>query len=273
ARQAFDEIEAVAQDEGFLVGEDRNAEIGVRGHRIVLVDRPVEARHAVAALDADALEHDVVAGFGVIVGVAVLAVENVVADDGGVEHQFRVLARERIEAAAAFQPVVAGLAEQEIHTVAAHDEVVADAAHHRLAVGAGDQEVVTLIAEDQRETAAAMDDVVSFLAVEEIHRADVGAGIGDDVVPRAAVGLLDAIATLEAVVAVATPDRVVAFTGDDVVIAVRALDDHMLAAIVADVVDQAVAVRIPTVDQLGNGFEIGVVVRGIVEPGNGDLLG
>ena len=49
---------------------------------VALVDGPVEAGHAVVALDALALEHDVVAGLGVVVGVAAAAVQHVVADDG-----------------------------------------------------------------------------------------------------------------------------------------------------------------------------------------------
>ena len=70
ARQAFDEVEAVTQDERLLVVEERDAEVGVRRHGVTLVDRPVEAGHAVVALDALGLEHDVVAGLAVVVGVA-----------------------------------------------------------------------------------------------------------------------------------------------------------------------------------------------------------
>src|SRR5690606_23916716 len=234
--------------------------------------RPVEAGHAVAALDAHTLDHDVVAGFGVIVGIAVLAVEHVVAHDGGVEHQLRVLASKRVEAAAAFDPVVACFAEQEVHAVAAQNEVIADPAHYGLAVGAGDQEVVALIAEDQRKAATAMDDVVAFLAMKEVSLSDICAGIGDDVVTLAAMDMIDAVAALEPVVALPAPDRVVAFTGYDVVVSVRALDDDMLDAVVAEVVGDTVTVPVLPVDQFGDRLEVGVVVRGIVKASHGDLL-
>ena len=151
AREAFDQVEAVAQDEGFLGVEDRDAEIGVGRLAVALVDRPVEAGHAVAALDAlVVLEHDVVAGFAVIVGVAAAAVQHVVADDRGVEEQFGILAGEGIETLAAFDPVVALVAEQEVAAGTAEDEVVAGAAKDFLAVRAGDDEIPALVAEQQR---------------------------------------------------------------------------------------------------------------------------
>ena len=112
ARQAFDEVEAVTQDERLLVVEERDAEVGVRRHGITLVDRPVEAGHAVVALDAFGLEHDVVAGLAVVVGVAGATVEHVMPDDGGVEEQLRVLAGDDVEARSALDPVVALVAEE-----------------------------------------------------------------------------------------------------------------------------------------------------------------
>ena len=54
---------------------------------VALVDRPVEAEHALVALDAWALDHDVVARLGVVVGVVAAAEQHVVADDRAVEEQ------------------------------------------------------------------------------------------------------------------------------------------------------------------------------------------
>ena len=105
--------------------EDRDAQVGVGRHRVALVDGPVEAGHAVVALDARALDHDVVAGLAVVVGVVALAVQHVMADDGAVEEQLRVLAGQAVEAVAAFDPVIALVAEQDVGARAAEDEVVA----------------------------------------------------------------------------------------------------------------------------------------------------
>ncbi len=81
AGEAFDRVEAVAQDERLAGVEQTDAEVAVGAVGITLVDRPVEAFHAVVALDAGALDHDVVAVLGIVVGVVALAVEDVVADD------------------------------------------------------------------------------------------------------------------------------------------------------------------------------------------------
>ena len=75
------------------------------------------------------------------------------ADDGGVEEQLRVLARDGVEARSALDPVVALVAEQEVAAVAAEDEVVARAAEGLLAVRTGDEEVLSLVAEEQRQAA------------------------------------------------------------------------------------------------------------------------
>ena len=60
ARQTFDQVETVAQRESWLVGKDGNTHVRVRGNWVGLVDRPVEPCHAVVALNADALDHDIV---------------------------------------------------------------------------------------------------------------------------------------------------------------------------------------------------------------------
>ena len=56
----------------------------------------------------------------------------------------------------------------------------------------------------------ALDDVVALLAVQHVGHADVGAGVGDDVVAVAAMDLVDAVAGLDGVVALVAPHRVVA---------------------------------------------------------------
>ena len=52
AGQAFDAVETVTQSQVLLGGEDWDTEVGVGGIRVALVDGPVEAEHAVVALNA-----------------------------------------------------------------------------------------------------------------------------------------------------------------------------------------------------------------------------
>ena len=149
ARQTLDEVEAVAKDELLLVLEDANTEVGVRRSAVALMNCPVEPGHAVVALDADALDHDVVAGLAVIVRVALLPVQDVMADDRAVEEKLRVLAGQGVEIAAALDPVVSCFTHQEVNPVTAQDEVPVSAPHDGFAIRAGDQEVFSLVAEDE----------------------------------------------------------------------------------------------------------------------------
>ena len=75
------------------------------------MDRPVEAPHALAAHDAFALNHDVVTGFGVEIVFVLAGEHDVVADDGRVEHQLRVVACRGVKTVAGLDPVVALVAE------------------------------------------------------------------------------------------------------------------------------------------------------------------
>ncbi|GJE45664.1 hypothetical protein AEGHOMDF_4864 [Methylobacterium soli] len=260
AGERLDGVEAVAQDVFLVGGEDRAVEVGIGGLGVALVDRPIEAEHALVAHDALALDHDVVAGFGVEILLVLAGEHHVVADDGRVEEQFRVVARDRVEAVAALEPIVALVAEEEVAAFTAEDEVVAGAAEGLLAVRAGDDEVMALVAEDQRQSAAGVDDVVALLTVQHIDLADIRAAVGDDVVAGAAVDLVDAVAGLDAVVAAAPPDRVVAAAGDDRLARVRALDQDVIEPVVADVLGLAVVVRVDALDELGDRFQIVVVM-------------
>ena len=231
ARERFDRVEAIAQDVLLVGGEDRDEEVGIRGLRVALVDRPVEAEHALAAHHAFALDHDVVAGFGVEIILVGAGEHHVVTDDGRVEEQLGVVAGCRVEAAAALDPVAALVAEQEVAALAAEDEVIAEPAEGFLAVRSGDQDVLALVAEDQRQAAAGVDDIVTRLAMQHVDFADIGAAIGDDIVAGAAMDLVDAVAGLDPVIAFAAPDGVVAAAGDDDVIARRALDQEMVGGV------------------------------------------
>jgi hypothetical protein len=78
--------------------------------------------------------------------------------------------------------------------------------------------------------------------VQEVGRADVGAGIGDDVVTVAAMDEVDAVAALDGVVTLVAPDRVVALSGHDQVGLGRAAHDHVVAAVVDEDIIVTVAV-------------------------------
>ena len=108
-------------------GEDPLAEVGVSRRLDAFVDRPVEAEHAFVTDDAFALDHDVVAGFGVEILFFRTGEHDVVADDLRVEEQFGHVARDAVEASAAFDPVVTLVTHDHVNVVAAEDEVVARA--------------------------------------------------------------------------------------------------------------------------------------------------
>ena len=239
ARETFDRVEPVAQDEGLAGIEETDSEIGVGAVRIALVDGPVEAIHAVVALDAGALHHDVVAVLAIIVGVVALAVQDVVADDRRVEEQLGVLARQAVEALAALDPVVALVAHQDVGRGAAEDEVVAGAGEHFLGVGDGHDEVLALAAEQEVDARAGDDHVVAGFTAQEV----VAERILDDVVAVAAEHLVGFHARVEVVVAAVAPQRVDALVAVERVVAFGAAEHDVLAA--GEFQDAAIVDRLP----------------------------
>ena len=79
------------------------------------------------ALDAGAGDHDVVAALGVVVVVAALPDDHVVAEDRVVLEPVAVVALEQVICLAALDPVVALVAEDGVGAVAGEHEVVARA--------------------------------------------------------------------------------------------------------------------------------------------------
>ncbi len=225
------------------------------------MDCPVVAEHALIAHDAFALDHDVVAGFGIEIVLVLASEHHVVANDSRIEVQFRIVASRRVEPVAGLHPVVTLVAEQEVATVTAEDEVVARTAEHLLAVRSGHDEVLSLIAEDEGQPAATMDDVVALLAVQHIDFTNIRAGIGDDVIALAAMDLIDAVARFDLVIAFAAPNRVVATASHDMVVSGRTLNEDMVETIVADVLGNTVIVGIDTFDELGNRSQNRIVVH------------
>ena len=255
ARQAFNQVVTVTQDEVLLVDEDRDPKIRVRGHRVALVDRPVKPGHAVAALHAQPLEHDVVTGFGVVVGIVAAAIEHVMANDRAVEEQFRVLTRKRVKPVAAFQPVIAFVAHDEAGTVTAVDEVIAFTSEHVLGVTRPDDEVLAFVAKAQIQTFTQENGVVTGSTLVLFKRSHIGTHVGDDIITFAAFHVVDAKAALQVVIAGATPQCVVTAAADQSVIATRPAEHNMLIAGKAQQVIHPVTIGILADHQRAHRFQ------------------
>ena len=202
--KAFDRVEAIAQDQRHAGVEGPDPQIAVGRVRISFVDRPIEAIHPVVALNAGALHHDVVAVFGVVVGVVALTVHDIMADDGRVEEQLGVLAGNDIEAFVAFDPIVTFIAQKEVVRRAAQNPVVAGSCKDLGGVGDAHEEVVAFAAEQEVEAVTVDDHVVACFAAQEI----VTEGIFDDVIAFTAKHLVGFHSGVEIIVAGIAPERI-----------------------------------------------------------------
>ena len=137
------------------------------------------------------------------------------ADDGGVEEQLRVLAGDDVEARAALDPVVALVAEEVSPPSPPRMKSLPVPPKASLPSGPVIMKSCPSLPKSSARPEPPLDDVVALLAVQEIGHADVGAGIGDDVVAVAAMDDVDAVAGLDGVVALVAPHRVVALAGHD----------------------------------------------------------
>ncbi len=202
-RQALDHVEAVADVvlvRGLQAGE---VHVGLRRLRVALVGDPVEAEHALVALDPGAGDHDVVAALGVVVVVAALADDDVVAGDPVLLERVAVAALEQVGLGAALDPVVALVAEDGVRGVARVDDVVAAAGEGLLRVRPGLHEVVAEARQDQVDAAAGVDGVVAVAALDVV----VAEEVGDDVVVVTAVERVVAGAALDPVACRRRPRR------------------------------------------------------------------
>ncbi len=256
--ERLDAVEAVAQDIVEHRREDAHVHVHGDAERVLLECHPVEAEHALVAHDGLALHHDVVAAFGIEIVLVGAGEHDVVADDSRIEEQLGVVARQRVEAFAAFHPVVPLAAEQEVHVGRAEDEVVALGAEHLRAILASHDEVVAITGEDEiAEAVAGVDDVVAGFAVDEFGIA----AAPDDVVAVAAVQAVDAVAADDVVIAAVAPDGVVAEVADQDVGTVGTAEHHVLAAVEGQhvVVDGAIEQHAgAALDHVEN--DVGIVV-------------
>ena len=203
---------------------DLHVVVGADG--VVLVEGPVEAGGAGVAVDRRVLGHEVVATLGVVVVLADLTDEDVVAGRDlrrVVEERRAVVALQQVLTGAALDPVVATVAEHGVGALAGDDEVVAGAGERLVVVGAAVDEVLAVAADGDVVADASVDGVVAGTALE-----DVGAGeVGDDVVAVAAERDVVAAVAFDDVVAGAAPEGVVVVAAEDAVDAGGAVVDRL----------------------------------------------
>ena len=189
---------------------------------VVLVERPVEAAGAGVAVDGRVLRHHIVATFSVVVVLADLTDEDVVAwcDLGRiVEERRRVVTDQQVLAGATLDPVVATVAEHGVGALAGDDEVVAGTGERLVVVGSTVDEVLTIAAHEDVVTDTSVEGVVAGATLFDIGATEVG----DDVVAFATEGDVVAAVAFDDVVAEATPEGVVVVAAEDPVDAVGAV--------------------------------------------------
>ena len=193
---------------------------------VVLMEGPVEAACAGVAVDGRVLGHQVVAALGVVVVLARLTDEDVIAGSDlrrVVEERRTVIALQQVLTGSAFDPVVAAVAEHGIGALTGDDEVIARAAEGLVVVGAAVHEVLTVGTDHEVVAGAGVEGVVAGAALERVGTVEVG----DDVIAVATEGDVVAAAAIDDVVAVATPEGVVVVAADDAVDAGGAVVDRL----------------------------------------------
>ena len=178
------------------------------------MDSPVETSHTIITLDPRALNHDVVTGFAIVVGVVTLTVKDIVTDNGTVEEQLRVITRQRVKPVAAFQPVIAFVAHQEITTRAAKRKVVILTREDLLRIFTDHHEVAAAAAKDQIIAISGENNVMSGIAVQEVSIANGGTGIGNNVITVTAVDHICFVTAVQSVISAIAPQAVDPFTAD-----------------------------------------------------------
>ena len=170
--------------------------------------------------------HQVVAALGVVVVLARLTDEDVVAGRDlrrVVEERRTVIALQEVLTGPAFDPVVAAVAEHGVGALTGDDEVVAGAGEGLVVVGAAVHEVLTVATDDDVVAGACVEGVVAGAALEHVGAIQVG----DDVVAVATEGDVVAAVALDDVGAVATPEGVVVVAAGDAVDAGGAVVDGL----------------------------------------------
>ncbi len=179
-------------------------------------------------------DHDVVATLGVVVVLAGLTDEDVVARSDlrrVVEERRTVVALQQVLTGSAFDPVIAAVAEHGVGTLTGNDEVIAGTGERLVVVRSAVQEVLAVATQDDVVAGAGVDGVVAGAALGHVGAVEVG----DDVVAIATEDDVVAAVAVEDVVARRTPEGVVVVAAVDPVDAGRAVVDGL--AVDADRVD------------------------------------
>ena len=166
------------------------------------------------------------------------------ANDRAVEEQFRVFAGHAVKAVAAFEPVITFVAHDHAGISTALGKVIAFTGGHRLAVTTTKDEVVATTAEQQVEAVAGADHVIAVIAMDHVSSTHWCAAVGDDVVAGATKCVVDALATVDTVIASITPKCVVAFATKQRVVDFGSAEDNMVDTGVTDVIVRAVTIGI-----------------------------
>ncbi len=235
-RQAFHDVEA-HQRRRARTRYRRYIEEAVAEVDSHALGQPLEGRPVVAGTTDVAVTEAQAANHDVVAAFTVELVV-LVASDEHVVADDRVVA-ERVEVVARrtvrgalLDPVVTFVAHVLLVGLAAQDEVVALAADGFGGVLTGDDEVVAETADDQVDAITTVQHIVAIAALDVV----VTTHVADDVVAGTTTQLVVAIATFDAVVATIAPDRVVTFAGDQDVVTVGATQHDVLVTGIADVV-------------------------------------
>ena len=194
------------------------------------MDHPVKATHAVAALDAYTLHHDVVAIFTVVVGVVALAVQDVVANDWAIEEQLRVVTSYSVESLTTLDPVVAFATKHDIRCTATSQEVVAFTGKHLGGIDYSKHGILACPAKINIQACAVDDHVIAPLAPQEV----VAKGVNNDVITITTKDLVGSHAGIEIVISAITPKGIVALVSVDGIVALAATQHHVFSTGKAD---------------------------------------
>ena len=178
------------------------------------MDCPVETGHTIVALNTRALNHNIVASFTIVVGIVALTVQHIMTNNGTVEEQLRVITGKRVEAVAAFQPVVTFVTHQGISTRSAQCKVVILPAEDLLCIFANHHEVATAAAKDQVVTVTGEDDIMPGIAVQEISIANRCPGVGNNVIAVTTVDHISFVATVQTIITAVAPQAINTFTAN-----------------------------------------------------------
>ena len=165
------------------------------------MNSPVKAIHTIIALNAYALNHNIIAIFTIIISIVTLAIHNVMTNNWAVKEQLRILTSHVIKAFATLHPVVALTSHHEIRSRTATHKVVILTGKHFSAINDGKHRVLTRTAKINVKASTIDDHVISIFTTEKI----ITEGINNNVIAVAAKDLIRLHAGIEIVITAIAP--------------------------------------------------------------------